>query len=42
MNAWSKMSYQCGDCVFFNGKTCDITFKEVSAQKMACRSFDDK
>ena len=40
MNAWSKMSYQCGDCVFWSAGKCEITFKEVSPQKTACRSFE--
>ena len=42
MNAWSKMSYQCGDCELRDKKSgiCQITFEKVSAQKTACRSFE--
>lgn len=37
---WSKKDYQCGECTFYNGKICEITYKEVSAQKTACREFE--
>lgn len=42
MSAWSKQEYKCGDCAFLVNGKCEILYREVSPQKNACGSFEEK